>query len=85
MILGLGAGSVSSTPTSYPDGLSCPVAILRHALHMEEEVVRNYAERMDQASSLGGPDGKWVEAFLENQIIDSRTDADSIRRMLLGK
>jgi len=80
MIVGLG-GKPNCLPSSFPDHMSSPNDILEYALRMETEVVNNYAERMDQAASLGGADGKWVEAFLENQIIDSRTDADNIRMM----
>ena len=72
----------------FKQGLSCPKALLRAALEMEDQVVNNYVTRTEQASSLqenGGKDrddGKYVELFLENQIMDSRADADNIREML---
>lgn len=84
LIVGFGA-TPSCMPNPFPTDLICPLAILKHALMMEDQVVANYAERMDQARELGGVDGKWLEAFLENQIIDSRKDADQIRKMVQTK
>lgn len=82
MIVGLG-GTPICMPASFPDQLKSPTDILDYALTMENQVVENYAQRMDQARDvLTGGDAKWVEAFLENQIIDSRTDADNIKKML---
>lgn len=81
LIVGLG-GVPDSLPHSFPTNLVCPYDILNYALSMEDQVVSNYATRMDQAAELGGADGKWIEAFLENQIIDSRHDADHIRQMI---
>jgi hypothetical protein len=55
---------------------------------MENEVVSNYVKRIEQASALqdnGGQDkddGKYIELFLEDQILDSRGDADNILEML---
>ena len=79
---------VPSLVASFKEGLSCPKALLRAALEMEDQVVNNYVTRIEQASSLqenGGQDrddGKYVELFLEDQIMDSRADADNIREML---
>lgn len=85
MIVGLG-GEPECMPNEFPTDLVCPVAILRYALNIEEAVVANYADRMDQVKTaeISNADSKWVEAFLENQIIDSRQDADDIRQMLRG-
>ena len=84
LIVGLG-GVPDTIHNPFPTNLTCPWEILKHALFMEDTVVANYAERMGQAEELGGPDGRWIEAFLENQIIDSRKDADHIRQMLKVK
>lgn len=62
-----------------------PQNVLEMALRMEEEVVENYVKRMQDASALMENDpvnGQWIEIFLENQIQDSRQDADHIKQML---
>lgn len=79
---------ITELPCEYAFGLNKPEDILKEALKMEDEVVRNYAERIINASKLqenGGEDevdGKYVELFLEDQLSDSRHDADHIREML---
>jgi ferritin len=80
--------NVPSVVAPFEENLFCPKDLLRAALKMEEKVVGNYVTRIDQASLLqenGGQDkddGKYVELFLEDQIADSRGDADNIREML---
>lgn len=80
--------SINELPCKYVYGLSKPEDILKEALKMEDEVVANYVQRINQASQLqenGGEDeidAKYVELFLEDQILDSRHDADNIREML---
>ena len=64
--------------------LSDPKDILEFALKMEEEVVSNYAERIDQAEELGGVHGHWLEIFLEKQLEHSREDVDEFKQMLKG-
>jgi bacterioferritin (cytochrome b1) len=81
LIVGLG-GNPTTIPAPFPDNIKDPTDILSHALMMEDTVVNNYATRMGQAEELGGTDGRWIEAFLENQIVNSRSDADNIRQML---
>lgn len=95
MITGLatrhGIGGVPNPNVApYNATLTCPVAILKEALRMEDEVVENYVNRIDDAIALqengeqDKVDGKWVELFLEEQILDSRADADQIREMLVN-
>jgi ferritin len=80
--------NVASHPTPYNSDLTCPIALLKEALAMEDLVVANYVNRIDDAIALqenGGEDkvdGKWIELFLEDQIADSRADADKMRGML---
>lgn len=78
-------------PTKIADfnnNLSNCSEILQEALKMEDEVVSNYVARIEDACKLqenGGEDaidGKYIELFLEDQILDSRKDADHIRMML---
>lgn len=83
LIVGLG-GLPENTPNIFPTELTNPVDILTHALGMEDQVVANYVQRMDQATELGGVDGRWIEIFLEDQIMQSRTDADHLRQILKG-
>jgi bacterioferritin (cytochrome b1) len=61
--------------------------ILRYALEMEEEVVRNYVKRIEDAQELVNTDpvnARWIEIFLEKQIEDSRTDVDKLKQILRG-
>lgn len=82
VILELG-GQVPNMAKSFPEPFDfTPVALLRFALEMEDEVVANYVERLEQAAALGGVDGTYVSLFLEDQIMDSKNDAANIRRML---
>lgn len=75
----------------YKVGLTNPAKILHFALEMEERVVRHYVQRLEDciavyeapdASSDDKVDAKYIELFLEDQILDSRGDADHIREML---
>ena len=59
-----------------------PQAAVKYAWMMENEVVTKYTERIKQAEELGGPDGQYVEIFLEDQLAHSRADADNLK--LLG-
>lgn len=88
LIIGLGG-----YPTNDRVQISCangtPVeAWLRSALDLETEVVKNYTQRLLEAEDLqenGGTDrvdGKYVEIFLEEQLLHSRQDADEIKEML---
>lgn len=81
MIVGLG-GDPIAVPNKFPLDLTRPKEILNYALDMELEVIDNYVERINQAEEVGGADGKWVEIFLEDQIADSRTDADYLKQLL---
>lgn len=80
---------VPSEVADFKRGLSCPKELLEAALKMEDMVVRNYVERKAQAEVLASRndpedsvDATYVALFLEDQILDSRSDADNIREML---
>jgi|688.fasta_scaffold335601_3 ferritin len=79
---------VSTSVAHFSDDLKCPKEILIEALKMEDEVVKNYSARIEDACALqenGGEDrvdGKFIEIFLEDQLADSRKDADEIRMMV---
>lgn len=65
-------------------------SILEFAAAMEEDVVKNYVQRISQLSTIAFQssaevaDAKWIEIFLEEQIKDSREDLDHLNRILAG-
>lgn len=84
-------GCVPSAAAPFRTGITCPAALLKAALEMEDEVVKNYVLRHSQAEELASSgsqqdsvDGTYVALFLEDQILDSRGDADNILEMLSG-
>lgn len=85
-------GDAPSAVASFPNDLTCPRALLEAALEMEDRVVSNYVLRHAQADELASSsdfsedctDGTYVALFLEDQILDSRGDADNILEMLQG-
>lgn len=81
--------TVSNSVADFKKDLTCPKALLRAALEMEDNVVKNYVERRQQAETLSENldfsdkvDGTYVSLFLEDQILDSRGDSDNILEML---
>jgi bacterioferritin (cytochrome b1) len=83
VILELG-GKPSVIPSGHPViTINWPHHILGEALKMEDEVVKNYVERLDDAAELGGVDGTYVGLFIEDQLLDSKSDAANIRRMVM--
>jgi hypothetical protein len=77
-------GGVSSLVAPFKSNISDPREILEAALEMEDDVVRNYVLRHDQAEQIATEDGSYIALFLEDQILDSRGDADDILEMLQG-
>lgn len=81
---------ISSAPAHWERTLTDPHHLLRAALDMENKVVDNYVLRHSQAESLESDslpdqakvDGTYIALFLEDQILDSRGDADNILEML---
>lgn len=76
--------------SEFKQNLNCPKELLKAALEMEDQVVENYVLRRKQAEDLSENstqadmiDATYVVLFLEDQILDSRGDADNIREMLL--
>lgn len=82
MIVGLGGNIAGLMPKEVPS-YQCPSKAVRHAYNMEIEVVRNYVDRISQSQELGGVDGQFLEIFLEEQILHSRTDADNLKLLCL--
>lgn len=87
LILGMG-GTPTTKVASFPTDITDPLKLVEEAMRMEKEVVSNYVDRMDQAVALqdnGGDDrvhGRYVEIFLEDQILHSRGDVDNYREIL---
>jgi ferritin-like protein len=80
---------VPSLVAEFKDNVRCPKALLRAALEMEDKVVANYVLRLLEAECVGATgnpedkiDATYIGLFLEDQILDSRGDADNIREML---
>jgi len=80
----VGLDGIPTTVINPFPSLTDPKEILQYAFKMETEVTENYVNRMGHAAELGGVSGRYVEIFLEDQLIDSRTDADHIKEMLKG-
>lgn len=87
-------GEVSSTVAEFSSGNRNLIEILKVALEMEDSVVSNYVLRHSQAEAIANSDqakiedvvdATYVALFLEDQILDSRSDADNILEMLEGK
>lgn len=88
LIIGLG-GVATAESNDFPT-LTDPVEILVYAVGMEAEVVKNYAERIEQLTQIPIvdeqtlADKRWIEIFLEKQIEDSRQDLDHFKQLLKG-
>lgn len=81
--------SIPNYPSEFKQGLTSPKDLLSTALEMEDKVVGNYVLRRGQAESIADEQGHedaidstYIALFLEDQILDSRGDADNIREML---
>lgn len=83
LIIGLG-GVPLSEANYFPKGFTAARDIIQYATDMENEVVSNYFQRMQDAATLGDTDGRWVEVFLEDQMLHSRMDADNMKQMVAG-
>lgn len=84
-------GEVPSDVAEFKAGAQHPHNLLQFALEMEDKVVENYVLRHSQAEELAATgseadrvDATYVALFLEDQILDSRGDADNILEMLKG-
>lgn len=78
----IGMGGVPICPYRSIPHLTNAKDILQYALDMENEVVSNYTQRIVDTNVLGGIEGKFIEIFLENQLLDSKNDAIHIEQML---
>jgi bacterioferritin (cytochrome b1) len=85
-----GLGITPTTEINEFSKLTSAKLILESAAAMEEDVVKNYVQRIAQLSTLTfhssaeAADAKWIEIFLEEQVKDSREDLDHLMRILAG-
>lgn len=90
LIVGLG-GIPTKESNEFPS-ISDPVEIIKYAIKMEEEVIKNYVGLCktiensswisENPSNYSESDFYWVVLFLEEQIQDSRKDRDLMIQML---
>ncbi len=81
---------IPNHPSEFVENLTCPKQLLEEALKMEDQVVNNYVLRKQQAESISEnstdaddlADTTYIALFLEDQILDSRGDADEILEMI---
>ena len=83
LIVGLG-GIPTTSVNGFRNDLTDVKSILQYACEMEDEVVANYIGYKKEAQELGGVHGGVIEIFLDNQILQSRTDSDNLRSMIKG-
>lgn len=81
VILGLGGIPVSG-PLEFFNYNSNPASLLTYAMNMELEVVENYYDRILDAERLDSSEGKFLEIFLEDQLMHSKSDADEFLQIL---
>lgn len=75
-------GEPESGINEFPINLTCPAAILKYAVDMEEEVAENYALRLRQTHEMENSDIAVAHVFYEDQIVDSWKTARELKQML---
>lgn len=85
MYVGLGGSLVINAGIeNIPIETDVKRAILA-ALELEEEVVENYAKRIDEIENdqfIDNVTKKWLVVFYEDQLKNSRTDVDKYNRII---
>ncbi len=66
----------------YPEDLSCPVAILKYIVEMEDEVADIYAGRLRATDGMETAATAYCHVFYENQIEDSWRTAREVEQMV---
>lgn len=59
-----------------------PKEIIQYAIMLETQVLENYLIRLKNAEEVGDIDGKYVQLFIEDQLIDSQEDLNYMKLML---
>ncbi len=81
----VGLGGVPCTDHHFIPSFTCPFEIFEYAQQLEQQVVTNYVHRMEEMeedNELDKTDRKYVGLFLEDQVLDSRSDLDEIAQFL---
>lgn len=88
LILGLGGKPSTNNVTLNCPYFENPRLILEHAYKLEQEVVSNYTNRIEHAHQLAESgdrvNAKFIELFLEDQLLHSRKDLDEMGMILRG-
>lgn len=76
-------GGVPGTDVNpFPTDLTCPVAIMKAIVAMEDQVADNYAERLRQTHEMENAAEAYVHVFYEEQIADSWKTAREVEKMI---
>lgn len=83
----VGRGQQPDLPAPHPFTHSTdPIKIIRGAIELENEVVKNYTERLEQLASFTEPNSETFVAyftiFFEDQLQDSYEDCEKLRNLL---
>lgn len=81
LIVHLG-GVPGTVVNSYPSDLTCPVAILKYAVQMEQEVADIYASRLRATHEMEDGPTAYIHVFYEEQIADSQRTSWEIAQMV---
>lgn len=81
MVVYLG-GIPNTAPNEFPTGMTCPVAILKHVVEMENEVADIYRERLVQTHEMETKEEAVLHVFYEEQILDSQKTAWEVEQMI---
>lgn len=84
LIVHLG-GTPGTEVAPYPTDLTCPVAILKAIIEMEDEVADNYTERLQQTEEYTNSATAYTHLFYEEQLLDSWKTAREVEQMLPGE
>lgn len=76
-------GGVPGTKVNpFPSDLSCPVAILKYVVQMEQEVADIYAGRLRLTHEMEDSATAYCHVFYEDQISDSQKTAWEVAKMV---
>lgn len=75
-----GVPGVETNP--YPTDLTCPVAIMKAVVEMEDEVANNYAKRLQQTENYDNASTAYAHLFYEDQLLDSWKTAREVEKMI---
>lgn len=67
---------------SYPTDLTCPIAILKSIIEMEDKVAENYSLRLKQTEDMIDAATSYTHLFYEDQLLDSWRTAREVEQML---